>query len=56
MKNKSMYYEVHKAKIYKDAYRPSSNIGRFIKNIFAIIIFGNSPISGEHQYHRSRLK
>jgi len=40
-----MYYDVHRAKIHKTIYRPSSNIIRFVKALFAVVMLGNSPIS-----------
>ena len=40
-----MYYDVQNAKIHKTIYRPSSNIVRFVKALFAVIMLGNSPIS-----------
>jgi hypothetical protein len=40
-----MYYDVHRAKIHKTIYRPSSNIIRFVKSLLAVIMLGDSPIS-----------
>jgi hypothetical protein len=40
-----MYYDVHRAKINKDIYRPSTNIFRFIKSLFAVLMLGDSPMS-----------
>jgi hypothetical protein len=45
MKKNPMYYDVHRAKIHKTIYRPSSNIGRFVKALLAVIMLGDSPIS-----------
>jgi hypothetical protein len=45
MKKNPMYYDVHRAKIHKTIYRPSSNIIRFVKSLIAVIMLGNSPIS-----------
>lgn len=40
-----MYFDVTRAKINKDIYRPSSNIIRFVKSLLAVIVSGNSSIS-----------
>ncbi len=40
-----MYYDVHRAKIHKSIYRPSTNIGRFVKALLAVIMLGDSPMS-----------
>lgn len=40
-----MYFDVHRAKIHKTIYRPSSNLVRFAKSLIAVIMLGNSPIS-----------
>jgi hypothetical protein len=45
MKKNPMYYDVHRAKIHKTIYRPSSNIIRFVKALLAVVMLGDSPIS-----------
>jgi len=45
MEKNPMYYDVHRAKIHKTIYRPSSNIIRFVKSLLAVVMLGNSPIS-----------
>ena len=45
MKKDSMYFDVHRAKINKAIYRPSSNLVRFAKSLIAVIMLGDSPIS-----------
>jgi hypothetical protein len=45
MKKNPMYYDVHRAKIHKTIYRPSSNVIRFVKSLLAVVMLGNSPIS-----------
>lgn len=40
-----MYYDVHRAKIHKAIYRPSSNIVLFVKALLAVVMLGDSPIS-----------
>jgi hypothetical protein len=45
MEKNPMYYDVHRAKIHKTIYRPSSNIVRFVKSLLAVVMLGSSPIS-----------
>ena len=54
MKKDFMYYDVHRAKIHKTIYRPSSNIVRFAKSLIAIIMLGDSPISTS-SYSKRRI-
>jgi hypothetical protein len=44
MQKSNMYHDVHKTMIHKDVYRPSSNLSRFAKMLFSIILVGQSPI------------
>jgi|RhiMetdeSRZDD1v2_1073273.scaffolds.fasta_scaffold02233_3 hypothetical protein len=53
MEKNPMYYDVHRAKIHKTIYRPSSNIVRFVKSLLAVVMLGNSPISAT-SYARKR--
>jgi hypothetical protein len=55
MENKRMIYDVNQAKIYKDSYRPSTNLSRFFKALVSIIIVGDSPIT-TYPYKNKRLK
>jgi hypothetical protein len=45
MKKNPLYYDVHRAKIHKSIYRPSSNLIRFVKSLLAVVMLGDSPIS-----------
>lgn len=53
MEKNSMYYDVNNSKIYKNLYRPSTNISRFFRVLWGILIVGDSPIS-KNQYYSSR--
>jgi hypothetical protein len=44
MKKNNMYYDTQKAKIFKDEYRPSPNILRFVKSVMTVVVSGRSPI------------
>ena len=45
MQKNDMHFATQKAKIYKDNYRPSSNILRHVKSFLAVILVGQSPVS-----------
>jgi len=47
-----MYYDVHRAKIYKTIYRPSSNLVRLAKSLIVVLMSGNSPISTTYSKRR----
>jgi len=40
-----MYFDTSKAKIYKEIYRPSTNIFHLIRTLFSVILFGQSPVA-----------
>ena len=53
MKKDHMQYDVRKARIYKDIYRPSSNPSRFFCTLLSIILHGQSQVgSPDHQFPR----
>jgi hypothetical protein len=39
-----MYYDTQKAKIFKDEYRPSTNLLRFVKSVMTVVVSGRSPV------------
>ena len=44
--NKShMSFDTRNTKIYKDIYRPSSKISRFLGTILSVILVGQSPVT-----------
>lgn len=51
-KNNNMYYNVHQTMIHKSVYRPSSNLSRFAKFLWSIILVGQSPINHRANYTR----
>lgn len=53
MKKNPMYYDTHRTKIFKNIYRPSSNLIRFVKSVWSVLVIGHSPIS-DTSYHRRR--
>jgi hypothetical protein len=56
MKRNNMYFDTQRAKLYKDIYRPSSNLSRFLKTIMTIILEGHSPLSGTTYYYTKKKK
>ena len=55
MEKNSMYYNVHQTKIHQEVYKPSSNLARFAKFLWSIILVGQSPIHHRADYER-RIK
>lgn len=56
MEKKEMYFDVNKARIYKDLYRPSTNLSRFFKTLLGILIHGDSSISNRSYYSSRKTK
>jgi hypothetical protein len=42
MKNRNIEYQKQAAKIYSDAYKPSTNIFRFVRSILGALLHGSS--------------
>ncbi|RZS71759.1 hypothetical protein EV199_3669 [Pseudobacter ginsenosidimutans] len=45
MKKKTMYYDVHRTKVYSGIYRPTFNLFNFLRSICSVLMVGQSPIS-----------
>jgi hypothetical protein len=45
MKNRSIVHAHQEVEIYKQYYKPSFNMGRFMKSILGVLIFGNSYVA-----------
>ena len=55
MKKSHMSFDTRNTKIYKDIYRPSSNLSRFLGTILSIILVGQSQVShSDHHMRKSR--
>jgi hypothetical protein len=50
MQKNNMYFDTHKAKIYRDIYRPSSNLARFFKCILSVILSGQAPMGNSSYF------
>ncbi len=55
MNKDHMSFDTRNAKIYKDIYRPSSKISRFLGTILSVILMGQSPVT-HTDYHHMRRK
>jgi hypothetical protein len=56
MKKDHMQYDVRKAKIYKDIYRPSSSPSRFFGTLLSIILHGQSQVGSPDHHFSRKLK
>ncbi len=56
MKSRNRYHDVHKVKVYKDFYRPSSNLYRFVRSLLSVLVAGESPAGGSHHYQYIKKK
>jgi len=56
MKKSNLQFNARKARIYKDIYRPSSNLSRFLGTILSVILQGQSPVSSPDYYHTRKTK
>lgn len=45
MEKNHMQFDTRRARICRDIYKPSPNLFRFIKSIFAVVMIGESPIT-----------
>ena len=52
MEKNNMYYDTHKAKIFKDLYKPSPNLTRFIKSLFTVVVSGKSLLGNSAAHKR----
>jgi hypothetical protein len=52
MEKNSMYFNVHQTQINRSVYRPSSNLSRFVKFLWCIVLQGHSPIENRPRYMR----
>lgn len=51
MSNSNYHYNKEKARIYRDAYRPSFNFSNLFKSLLSVILMGQSPL-GSISYYR----
>jgi hypothetical protein len=52
MEKTNMYYNVQQTMIHKTVYRRSSNLSRFVKFLWSIVVVGQSPIHHRPNYAR----
>lgn len=56
MNNTQLHFESRKTKIYKDIYRPSTKVSRFVGTILSIIIQGHSPVNNADRYYTRKYR
>ena len=54
MKNDRLPYDVRKARIYRDIYRPSSKPSHFFGALLSILLQGRSPVGSSALYATRR--
>jgi hypothetical protein len=52
MEKNNMYFDTRKAKIFKDLYKPTPNLSRFIKSLFTVVVSGQSLLGTPAVYKR----
>jgi hypothetical protein len=53
MKKDHMAFDTRNTKIYKDIYRPSFSLSRFVGSLLSVILIGQSQ-AGNPDYHHFR--
>lgn len=56
MNKEQMDFDTRQAKIYKDIYRPSSKISRFLGTLLSVIVMGQSQLSNSDYHYTRRHK
>ena len=54
MKKKTIVHTHEEARIYRNHYRPSLNIFRFLRAILGVFISGSSPAAQGYDHNRKR--
>lgn len=55
MKNRSIEHGRQEVKIYEAYYKPSFNIGRFVKSVLGVLIFGQSTVAQSYVPTKKRI-
>ena len=55
MKNRNTKHGRQEVKIYEAYYKPSLNIGRFIKSVLGVLIFGRSTVAQSYVPVKKRI-
>ncbi len=56
MKIPNRQHDINKVKVYKDFYRPSSNLYRFVRSLLSVMVSGESPAGSSHRYQYIKKK
>lgn len=55
MKNRNIEHGRQEVKIYEAYYKPSFNIGRFVKSVLGVLIFGRSTVAQSYAPIKKRM-
>jgi hypothetical protein len=55
MKNRHIEHGRQEVKIYEAYYKPSFNIGRFVKSVLGVLIFGRSTVAQSYAPIKKRM-
>jgi hypothetical protein len=56
MKDKKLVHAHEEAVIYREYYKPSMNLWRFVKSILGVLIFGNHNVARSYIPTRKGIK
>jgi hypothetical protein len=54
MKNKHITHSRQQVEIYKEYYKPSFNLMRFMKSVLGVLIYGSGPVA--HHYEPAKKR
>ena len=54
MKNRNIVHAHQEVEIYRDYYKPSFNLWRFMKSILGLLIFGSSTVANSYATTKKR--
>jgi len=54
MKNRNIVHAHQEVEIYRDYYKPSFNLWRFVKSILGLLIFGSCTVANSYATTKKR--
>lgn len=55
MKNRNIEHGRQEVKIYEAYYKPSFNIGRFLRSVFGALVFGHFTVAQSYAPNKKRI-
>ncbi|HYH14263.1 MAG TPA: hypothetical protein VD794_03530 [Flavisolibacter sp.] len=55
MKNRNIEHGRQEVKIYEAYYKPSFNLGRFVKSVLGVLIFGRSTVAQSYAPMKKKM-